>query len=123
MADNDSEDWPTGIRCVRFQKNSAFHPEIKSVPYSATFGCEAHGGLNTSTLPVEAIARKETEKDLFAVTPIRPDYDNDNSLFQSDSVAYRIQATIDETRAHDVTDRDLLQVELGNTSSHDTDTM
>ncbi|GFO04154.1 hypothetical protein PoB_003065900 [Plakobranchus ocellatus] len=84
------------------------------------FGCKARGGLNTSTLSVEAVARKGTEEDLLAVTPIRPDYDNDNSLSQIDGVANRIQATSDETRARDVTDRVLLQVEHGNTSAQDT---
>ncbi|GFN99637.1 integrase core domain protein [Plakobranchus ocellatus] len=80
MADNDSEDWPTGIRCVQFQKNSAFHSGIKCFPYSAMFGGEARGGLSTSTLPVDVIVRRGTEEDLLAITSIRPDYDNDNTV-------------------------------------------
>ncbi|XP_064099873.1 KRAB-A domain-containing protein 2-like isoform X3 [Macrobrachium nipponense] len=77
LADNDSQDWPTGIKFVQFQKNSALHSGIKCSPYSAMFGCEARVGLTTSSLPMEVIARMETEEDLLAVTPIRPDSDND----------------------------------------------
>ncbi|GFO06753.1 integrase core domain protein [Plakobranchus ocellatus] len=102
------------------RKKSAFHSGIKCFPYSAMFDCEARGGLNTSTLPVEVIARKETEEDLPAVTPIRSHYDNDSSLSQTNRVANQIQATSDETRAHDVTDRVLLPVEHGYTSAQDT---
>ena len=106
MADNDSEDWPTGIKFVQFQKNSALHSGIKCSPYSAMFGCEARVGLTTSSLPVEVIARMESEEDLLAVTPVRPDPDNDNSLSQvlqtGDGVTNQIHATSDETPAHDV---------------------
>ena len=45
MADNDSQDWPTGIKFVQFQKNSALHSGIKCSPYSAMFGCKARVGL------------------------------------------------------------------------------
>ncbi|XP_068200646.1 KRAB-A domain-containing protein 2-like [Palaemon carinicauda] len=38
MADNDSQDWPTCIKFVLFQKNSALHSGIKCSPYSAMFG-------------------------------------------------------------------------------------
>ncbi|KAK7109730.1 hypothetical protein V1264_013720 [Littorina saxatilis] len=84
------------------------------------FGCEARVGLTTSALPVEVIARMETEEDLLAVTPIRPDSDNDNSLSQTDGVANQIQATSDETPAHDVTDGVLLPDEHDSTSAQDT---
>ncbi|KAK4286622.1 hypothetical protein Pmani_040287 [Petrolisthes manimaculis] len=53
---------------------------------------------------MEVIARMETEEDLLAVTPIRPDSDNDNSLSQTDGVANQIQATSDKTPTHDVTE-------------------
>ncbi|GFO30072.1 hypothetical protein PoB_005657700 [Plakobranchus ocellatus] len=69
MADNDSEDWPMGIKFVQFQ-SSTFRG-IKCSLNSATFGCEGRVGLNTSSLPVEMIARMGTEEDLLAVTPIR----------------------------------------------------
>ncbi|XP_076061581.1 uncharacterized protein LOC143037330 [Oratosquilla oratoria] len=116
MADNDSQDWPTGIKFVQFQKNSALHSGIKCSPYSAMFGCEARVGLTTSSLPMEVIARMETEEDL-AVTPIRPESDNDNSLSQTDGVANQIQATSDETSTHDVTEDVLLPVEHGSTTT------
>ncbi|GFN88179.1 hypothetical protein PoB_001468500 [Plakobranchus ocellatus] len=84
------------------------------------FGWEARGGLTTSTLPVEAvIARMETEEDLLAVTPASSESDNYNSPSKTDGVVNQIQATSDETPAHDVTDRVLLPVESGNTSGQD----
>ncbi|GFO12262.1 hypothetical protein PoB_003876700 [Plakobranchus ocellatus] len=85
---------------------------------------EARVGLTTSSLPVEVIARKETGKDHLAVTPIRPDPYNDNSLSLSlshtDSAGNQIQVTSDEKPARYVTDRVLLPVELGSTSAQDT---
>ncbi|XP_068223541.1 uncharacterized protein [Palaemon carinicauda] len=117
MAENDSQDWPTGIRFVQFQKNSALHSGIKCSTYSAMFGCEARVGLTTSSLAMEVIARMETEDDLLAVTPIRPDSDNDNSLAQTDGVANQIQATSDETTTHDLTEDVLLPVEHGSTTT------
>ncbi|XP_068234073.1 KRAB-A domain-containing protein 2-like [Palaemon carinicauda] len=74
-------------------------------------------GLTTSSLPMEVIARMETEEDLLAVTPIRPDSENDNSLSQTDGVASQIQATSDETPTHDLTEDVLLPVEHGNTTT------
>ncbi|XP_068215891.1 KRAB-A domain-containing protein 2-like [Palaemon carinicauda] len=38
MADNNSKDWPTGIKFAQFQKNSALHSGIKCSSYSAMFG-------------------------------------------------------------------------------------
>ncbi|GFN83809.1 hypothetical protein PoB_001031500 [Plakobranchus ocellatus] len=61
------------------------------------FGSEARGGLTTSTLPVGMIARKGT-----AATPTTSDYDNVNSPPKTDGVAKRVQATSDETPAHNV---------------------
>ncbi|KAK4293672.1 hypothetical protein Pmani_033643 [Petrolisthes manimaculis] len=52
---------------------------------------------------MEVIARMETEEDLLAVTPIRPDSDNDNSLSQTDGVANQIQATSDKKTYGDST--------------------
>ena len=113
MADNDSQDWPTGIKFVKFQKNSSLHSGIKCSPYSAMFGCEARVGLTTSSLPAEVIARMETEEDLLAV--------NENSLSQTDGAANQIQATNDETTTVGVTDSVLLPVELERTSAQDID--
>ncbi|GFO20124.1 integrase core domain protein [Plakobranchus ocellatus] len=80
VADKDSEDWPTGIKFIQFQKNCALHSGIKCSPHSALFDCEAHVGLTISSLPLKVIARMETEEDLLDVTPVRPDSDNDNTL-------------------------------------------
>jgi len=66
MADNETQDWATGIKFVQFQKNSAHHSGIKCSPYSAMFGCEARVGLTSSTLPTEVIYRMESEDDLLA---------------------------------------------------------
>ncbi|GFO28761.1 KRAB-A domain-containing protein 2 [Plakobranchus ocellatus] len=87
IADHDSEDWHTGIKFVQFQKNSALYFGIKCSPYFTMLDCEACVGLTTSSLPVGVIARMETEEDLLAVTPTRPDYDNDNFLSRSVGVA------------------------------------
>ena len=43
LADNDSHDWVTSIKCVQFQKNSAHHSGIKRSPCSALFGEEGQG--------------------------------------------------------------------------------
>ena len=80
IADNDSQDWHTGIKFVQFQKNSALHSGTKGSPYSTMFGCEARVGLTTLSLSMEVIARMETEEDLLALTPIRLDSCNDNSF-------------------------------------------
>ena len=66
MADNETQDWATGIKFVQFQKNSAHHSGIKCSPYSAMFGCEARVGLTSSALPTEVIHRMESEDDLLA---------------------------------------------------------
>lgn len=65
-ADNNTEGWTTGIKFLQFQKNSAHHQGVKGSPYSAVFGCEAHVGLTSSTLPQEVIYRLESEKGLLA---------------------------------------------------------
>ncbi|XP_052806687.1 KRAB-A domain-containing protein 2-like [Mya arenaria] len=66
MADNETQNWATGIKFVQFQKNSAHHSGIKCSPYSAMFGCEARVGLTSSALPTEVIYRMESEDDLLA---------------------------------------------------------
>ena len=81
LADNDSHDWLTGIKCVQFQKTSAHHSGIKRSPCSALSGEEVrvgHGsnlvfyGLSTITvisgrLPQEVLSKLDNEKDLLAV--------------------------------------------------------
>ena len=67
MADNNSQDWATGIKFVQFYKNSSYHPGIKCSPYSAIFGCDARVGLTSSSLPKEDIDKLENEEDLYSV--------------------------------------------------------
>ncbi|GFO28718.1 hypothetical protein PoB_005522300 [Plakobranchus ocellatus] len=50
------------------------------------------------------ITQKGTEEDLRAVIPTKSNSDNDNSLSKTDGVANQIQATSDETPAHDETE-------------------
>ena len=45
LADNDTHDWITGIKCVQFQKKSANHSGMKRCPDSALFGEEVRVGL------------------------------------------------------------------------------
>ncbi|GFO28968.1 integrase core domain protein [Plakobranchus ocellatus] len=113
----------TGLRAASLfscRKNSAFHSGIKCSQYSAILGCEARVGLTTSSLTVGLIARMETEEDLLAAIPIRPDAANNNSLSQTDGVANQIQVTNDETPAYDMTDRVLPPVGCKGTSVQDT---
>ena len=81
------------------------------------FGCKARVGLTTSSLPMEVIARMETEEDFLAVKPVRPDSDNNNSLSKTDGVANKIQVTSNETPKHDLTEDVLLSVEYGSTTT------
>ena len=67
MADNNSQDWATGIKFVQFYKNSAYHAGIKCSSYSAMFGCDAREGLTSSSLPKEVIDKLENEDDLYSV--------------------------------------------------------
>ncbi|GFO46559.1 hypothetical protein PoB_007306400 [Plakobranchus ocellatus] len=83
------------------------------------FGCEARMGLTTSSLPVEVIAWKETEEDLLAVTPIRPDSDNNSLSFsQTDGLqtGSKLQVMKHQQRLYRV----LLPVEHSSTSAQDT---
>ncbi|XP_005096011.1 KRAB-A domain-containing protein 2-like [Aplysia californica] len=114
-ADNDSQDWLTGIKFVHFQKNSSLHSGTKCSPYSAMFGCEARVGLTTSSLPEEVIARIETEEDFLAVN------ENPLSLSLTDGAANQIQTASDETPTVSVTDGVLLPVQLESTSAQDID--
>ncbi|KAK6195883.1 hypothetical protein SNE40_001219 [Patella caerulea] len=66
LGDNDSTDWPMGLRFVQFQKNSSYHSGIKQSPYKALFGSEAKVGLRSNTLPTEILERMVSEEDLLA---------------------------------------------------------
>ena len=80
LADNKTQDWTVGIKFVQFQKNSAFHSGIKCSPYSAMFGCEAHVGLTSLSLPSELINTLESEDDLAAIVGDSPTASTDNLI-------------------------------------------
>ena len=67
MGDNNTDDWPVGIKFIQFQKNSSLHSGIKRSPYAAMFGCEAKVGLTSSPLPHEVLDRIQNEEDLLSV--------------------------------------------------------
>ena len=80
LADNKTQGWTVGIKFVQFQKNSAFHSGIKCSPYSAMFGCEAHVGLTSLSLPSEVINTLESEDDLVAIVGDSPTASTDNLI-------------------------------------------
>ena len=49
LGDNNSTDWPIGLRFVQFQKNCSYHSGIKQTPYKALFGTDAQIGLRCFT--------------------------------------------------------------------------
>ena len=67
LADNDTHDWVTGIKCVQFQKTSVHHSGIKRCPRSAFLGEELRVGLATSPLPQQVVSKLDNEEDLLAV--------------------------------------------------------
>ena len=70
MADNDTTDWPVGIKFVQFHKNSSLHSGIQRSPYTAMFGCEAKVGKTTSRLLTEIVERRQNEDDLLSDSSI-----------------------------------------------------
>ncbi|XP_063887764.1 KRAB-A domain-containing protein 2-like [Scylla paramamosain] len=64
LGDNDTSDWPMGLRFVQFQKNTSYHSGIKQSPYKALFGVEARVGLRSTALPEEVLKTMITEEDL-----------------------------------------------------------
>jgi uncharacterized membrane-anchored protein len=44
MRDNNSLNWPKGLKYVQVQKNNSFHSTIGCTPYFATFGMEMKFG-------------------------------------------------------------------------------
>ncbi|XP_068237012.1 KRAB-A domain-containing protein 2-like [Palaemon carinicauda] len=65
LGDNDTTDWPMGLRFVQFQNNSSYHSGIKQSPYKVLFGVDARVGLRSTTLPEEVLKTMITEKHLF----------------------------------------------------------
>ena len=67
LSDNNSKDWTTGIKFIKFHNNSAHHSGIKCSPYSAVFRNEARIVLASSSLQNELMPIIDSEADLFAV--------------------------------------------------------
>ena len=66
LGDNNSTDWPVGLKFVQFAKNTSYHSGIKQSPYSALFETAPRVGLRSSSLPTEIIERMASEDDLLA---------------------------------------------------------
>ena len=64
LGDNDTSDWPMGLKFVQFQKNTSYHSGIKQSSYKALFGVEARIGLHSTALPEEVLKTMITEDDL-----------------------------------------------------------
>ena len=64
LSDNNSTDWPTGLRFVQFQKNNSYHSGIKPSPFKALFGRDAQVGLLSASFPSEFLERLVSEDDL-----------------------------------------------------------
>ena len=71
--DNNSTNWPMGLRFVQFQKNSSYHSGIKQSPYKALFGTEVKVGLRSNTYPTEILKRMVSEDDLIAAYTSLPE--------------------------------------------------
>src|SRR5579872_4887792 len=66
LGDNNSVNWPVGLKFVQFSKNTSYHSGIKQTPYNALFGVDPRVGLRSTALPTEILERMTTEDDLFA---------------------------------------------------------
>ncbi|XP_068226108.1 KRAB-A domain-containing protein 2-like [Palaemon carinicauda] len=73
LGDNDTSDWPMGLRFVQFQKNSSYHSGIKQSPYKALFGIDARVGLRSTALPEEVLRTMITEEDLLGASSFSSD--------------------------------------------------
>ncbi|KAI6649987.1 KRAB-A domain-containing protein 2-like [Oopsacas minuta] len=61
LGDNDSTDWPTGLRFVQFQKDSGYHSGIEQSPFKVLFGRDAQVGLSSASLSSEILERLVSE--------------------------------------------------------------
>ena len=66
LGDNNTSDWPVGLKFVQFQKNTRHHSGIQQTPYEALFGISQRVGLRSTALPSEVLERIITEDDLFS---------------------------------------------------------
>lgn len=64
MAENNTPDWPSGLKFVQFQKNRALHSGIGRSPYEAIFGSQAACGLTSISIPTETVDGIHSEEDL-----------------------------------------------------------
>jgi hypothetical protein len=66
LGDNNSTDWPLGLKFVQFSKNISYHSGIQQTPYKSLFGISPKVGLRPTDLPTEILERMSCEEDLFA---------------------------------------------------------
>ena len=66
MHDNNSTEWPVGLKFVQFCKNTSHHAGINQTPYEALFGIKPRIGLRSSPLPDQVLERLVSEDDLLA---------------------------------------------------------
>ena len=66
LGDNNTSDWPVGLKFVQFSKNTSHHSGINQSPYLALFGSPPRVGLRSTTLPTEILERMVSEDDLLA---------------------------------------------------------
>ncbi|XP_063599492.1 KRAB-A domain-containing protein 2-like [Penaeus indicus] len=65
MADK-THDWSVGLRFVEYQ-HAAHHSGIKRTPFEALFGTDSGVLLASSSLPLEALERLQSEGDFLAL--------------------------------------------------------
>ena len=66
LHDNNSTEWPVGLKFVQFSKNISYHAGIMQTPYEALFGVKPRIGLRTTALPDEVLEQLVSEDDLLA---------------------------------------------------------
>ena len=64
MRDNNSLNWPFGLKFVQMHKNNSNHTTIKCSPYYATFGEDMKFGLSSTPIPAEILAKLTSEEEL-----------------------------------------------------------
>ncbi|XP_008189907.1 KRAB-A domain-containing protein 2-like [Acyrthosiphon pisum] len=79
MAENNSRDWPSGIKFVQFRKNRAFHSGIGRSPYEAMFGCPVRLGVASVGFPLDETTNLNQEEDIGEI-------DNDINIRQEDDI-------------------------------------
>ncbi|XP_031329933.1 SCAN domain-containing protein 3-like [Photinus pyralis] len=64
MDENQTTDWPSGMKFIQFKKNRALHSGIGRSPYEAMFGCPARVGLASAGILHDEINHLSTEEDV-----------------------------------------------------------